>query len=91
MPPNPSLSSLIKECDHVFSIYIRLRDSDEHGYVTCACGCGKRVYWTRSQCSHYIVRSNMATRFNEYNCVATTEKCKYFKARNREIKKQKGL
>ena len=31
----PSRSKLVKKADSVFSTFIRLRDSDRHGIVTC--------------------------------------------------------
>ena len=31
----PTRSKLVQKADSVFSTYIRLRDSDKHGFITC--------------------------------------------------------
>jgi hypothetical protein len=62
-----SLSAVIEDLDAVFSQFIRLRDSDENGYVTCYC-CGARWYWTDSDCMHFMPRVHQNTRFSEDNC-----------------------
>src|ERR1700744_2840893 len=51
-----SLSAVIEDLDAVFSQFVRLRDSDENGYITCYC-CGARFYWTDCDCMHFIPRS----------------------------------
>ena len=38
-----------------FSIYIRLRDSDENGYGKCFT-CGKIIFWKKGDCGHGIGR-----------------------------------
>ena len=57
-----------------FSNYIRARDADENGYVTC-CTCSTNRKWNdRMDCGHYSKR-NKAHRFNEQNCHAQCKKC----------------
>lgn len=73
-----SLQSLIKEADAWFSKYIRILYADSSGMVTCSCGCGKRLFWTQMQASHFINRSNMATRYEFYNVVPATRECNYY-------------
>lgn len=68
-----SLSAVIEDLDAVFSQYIRLRDCDENGYITCYCGA--KVYWTETDNSHYIPRSHMNTRFLEENCAGACQRC----------------
>ena len=68
-----SLSSVIEDLDVVFSQFIRLRDSDENGYITCYCG--KVVYWNEADNSHFIPRAHMNTRFSEDNCNASCRHC----------------
>lgn len=72
---NESLSAVIEDLDAVFSQYIRLRDSDENGYVTCYCECGRVMYWTDAQCMHFRDRDHMNTRFSEDACKAGCEDC----------------
>lgn len=50
-----------------FSLFIRLRDSDANGIVTC-CTCGSRKPWKKVQAGHYVTRAKEATLFDE-QCV----------------------
>lgn len=61
-----SLAVLTKELDEVFSTYIRLRDADENGTVTCFVS-GERVFWKDADAAHYHVRQHMGTRWDEMN------------------------
>ena len=63
--------------DKWFSIFIRLRDSDDNGIVKC-CTCGKYHDWKRVDTGHYLKRQHMATRFNEVNCAAQCKGCNCF-------------
>jgi len=56
---------LEKVLDRWFSHYIRLRYSDDNGYVHCAT-CGRLKFWREGHCGHYSKR-NKAHRFNENN------------------------
>lgn len=67
-----TLSKLIKELDTVFSLFIRLRDSNEQGTVTCFVS-GEKVFWKDSDASHFIGRASMATRYHEQNVHACTK------------------
>lgn len=70
---NESLSTVIEDLDTVFSQFIRLRDSDENGYITCYCGAV--VYWTEADNSHYMPRLHMNTRFSDENCNSSCRNC----------------
>lgn len=70
---NQSLSTVIEDLDAVFSQYIRLKNSDENGYITCYCGAV--VYWTEADNSHFVPRAHMNTRFSEDNCNPSCRKC----------------
>lgn len=70
---NKSLSIVIDDLDVIFSQFIRLRDSDENGYITCYCGAV--VYWTDADNSHYMPRSHMNTRFSDENCNSSCRRC----------------
>ena len=50
----------------VFSIYIRLRDADKNGIVTCITS-GRRYHWKDVDAGHFISRRHLATKFNEQN------------------------
>lgn len=63
--------------DRIFSQYIRLRDSNEAGYVKCI-SCGKIVFWKESDCGHYVNRSHVSLRFDEKNCNAQCRSCNRF-------------
>ena len=74
-----SISKLKKELDKWFSLYIRLRDSNEYGMVQCfTCGCVKH-YKKGMQCGHFQSRSHLATRFDEENCQPQCVACNMFK------------
>ena len=61
-----SKPELEKELDKWFSRFIRLRDSNDKGFLNC-CTCGRPFYWKAVDCGHYSKR-NKAHRFNEKNC-----------------------
>ena len=50
----------------VFSVYIRLRDADNNGIVTCITT-GKRMHWKDADAGHFIGRRHLATKFHEQN------------------------
>lgn len=76
------LSSVLEDLDAVFSQFIRLRDSDENGYVTCYCRCGRVLYWTESQCMHFMPRIHKHTRYSEDNCKGGCDRCNELKGGN---------
>ena len=60
---------LVQILDKVFSEYIRLRDSNDNGWVRCIT-CGKVHFWSdghQINCGHFIPRGNYATRYDEKN------------------------
>ena len=59
--------------DREFSYFIRLRDSDENGYVKC-CTCNNYELWKYVDCGHYVKRDMKSTRYDEKNCAG---QCKY--------------
>lgn len=63
--------------DRIFSEFIRLRDSDEYGYITCI-SCSKKVKMIESDCGHYINRKHNSTRYDEKNCNAQCRSCNRF-------------
>lgn len=77
-----SLSAVIEDLDAIFSQYIRLRDSDENGYIACYCECGRIVYWTEADCMHFMDRDHMNTRFSEDNCHGGCKTCNQYRKGN---------
>jgi len=66
-----------RKLDDVFSKFIRLRDSDVHGLITCV-SCKEKIRREDSNCCHYADRQHMATRWDEENCHAGCIKCNCF-------------
>ena len=70
-------SKAIKKLDAVFSEYIRLRDSDENGIVTCPL-CWTRIKRKNAQNMHFITRGCYLYRYDEINCHAWCMRCNVF-------------
>tara|TARA_R110000803_G_scaffold190817_1_gene253393 strand:+ start:497 stop:904 length:408 start_codon:yes stop_codon:yes gene_type:complete len=74
-----TISKLKKELDKWFSLYIRLRESNEYGIVQCFT-CGKVAgYQQGMQCGHFQSRGHLSTRFDEQNCQVQCIGCNMFK------------
>lgn len=73
--------------DKWFSIFIRLRDSDENGYCKCAT-CNTVLFWKSIQCGHYVKRQHSGARYHEKNAHAQCVPCNYFKQGNDAVYKQ---
>jgi len=67
-------SKLIKELDKQFSLFIRMRDANKKGIVTCPL-CWAKMPWQKAQNMHFIKRSVMAFRWDEDNCHAGCMRC----------------
>ena len=68
MPSKPSRSKIVKKLDAIFSQYIRLKDADHKGDVTCFT-CGKVSHYKKGiQNGHFQSRRFMSTRYDEKNC-----------------------
>lgn len=63
--------------DKIFSLYIRLRDSDEFGYGNCVT-CNKRVHYKEAHCGHFMSRRHLSTRWDEDNCALQCVACNLF-------------
>ena len=72
--------NLENKLDREFSLFIRLRDS-ENGYFKCI-SCGKIKPFEQADCGHYINRQHMSTRFDEMNCNAQCRACNRFQEGN---------
>jgi hypothetical protein len=72
------ISKLVKELDKWFSLFVRLRDVDAFGNVTCFT-CGKYSnYKVGMQCGHFQSRKHYSTRWNEKNCEVQCVSCNMF-------------
>ena len=73
--PKSRLKSLESKLDKIFSLYIRLRDSQPYDgkYFRCPT-CGRVLPFEQADCSHYFSRRNNSTRWDEDNCLA---ECRY--------------
>ena len=70
----PTRSKLVQKADSVFSTYIRLRDADKHGFITCPL-CWARIPWKKAQNMHFITRACWLYRYDENNCYAWCMRC----------------
>ena len=68
------IKKLVKELDTVFSIFIRTRDADENGIVSC-CTCPTRRHWKEMHCGHLYPRSSFALRWHTSNAHAQCPEC----------------
>ncbi len=71
-----------------FSLYIRLRDSDENGYCTCFT-CGRVDLYKYMDCGHGIGRQHLGVKYNEKNNHAQCKVCNGFEGGKREMYKIK--
>ena len=69
-----SRKGLVKKLDTIFSIYIRLRKADDLGVVSCYT-CGKKDYYKKMQCGHFMSRKYYSTRWEELNCQVQCYSC----------------
>ena len=60
--------------DRCFSWFVRLRDADSKGMVTCIT-CGKREHWTTCDAGHFISRKYVAARWMGINVHAQCKGC----------------
>ena len=61
-----SRKGLIKRLDTVFSEYIRKKNADSKGYVTCITS-GRKLHYSEVDAGHFISRKEMSTRWHEDN------------------------
>jgi hypothetical protein len=81
--PKSDLKKLEDRLWDIFSIYIRLRDSDKQGICKCFT-CGALKHWTKGDAGHGIPRQHKATKFNEINNNFQCKGCNGFEGGMRE-------
>jgi hypothetical protein len=69
-----SISQLTKKLDTVFSLFIRLTDSDDQGMVKCFT-CDGVHHYKAIQNGHFQSRRFMSTRFDVVNCAPQCYAC----------------
>jgi hypothetical protein len=72
----------VARADRAFSIYIRWSAANEQDAIRCYCG--KIVPIELSDCSHYVDRRHMGTRYSEKNCAASCRSCNRFEEGNKD-------
>ena len=78
----PKPATIQKKLDTIFSKYIRQRDADKNGAITCYCGA--YLPWEDSDASHFVSRQYLYTRYDERNVHASCRKCNRFLEGNKE-------
>lgn len=63
-----------------FSLFIRLRDS-ENGYCQCI-SCGAIKHYNEMQAGHFVSRRHMSVKYNEMNVNAQCVYCNYYLSGN---------
>jgi len=61
-----TISKLKKELDKWFSLYIRLRESNEYGMVQCFTS-GRVYHYKSIHAGHFMSRKSLSTRWDETN------------------------
>lgn len=75
----PSVQTLVRKLDSIFSLFIRLRDSRPYGYKYFRCiSCGQIKPFEQMDCGHFIGRMHMMTRFDEENAHGECKGCNRF-------------
>lgn len=73
-----SIPKLVHDLDTVFSLFIRLRDSDKDGFGRCVT-CSTIKHYTRMDCGHFITRGEYSIRWDPFNTAIQCKQCNGFK------------
>ena len=72
----PSIATLTRKLDKVFSEYIRLRDSKPYDYKYFRCiSCGQIKPFEQMDAGHFVGRTHRATRWDEENVNGECRAC----------------
>jgi hypothetical protein len=66
--------SLINDLDFVFSRYIRIKEANANGIVTCYT-CDKSDHWKNMHCGHFIKRGEILLRWDTRNARCQCPEC----------------
>lgn len=73
--------NLIHALDDLHSLWIRLEESDDHGYCICFT-CGRPFHYKEIDCGHFRSRSDSRTRWIRENTHAQCSDCNRYKQGN---------
>lgn len=77
----PRKVNWVARADKAFSLYIRLRDSQEYDFKYFKCPtCGRVLPFAKADCSHLWSRTHMGTRYDEENCHIECSSCNRMKS-----------
>lgn len=76
-----SRKNLIDDLDAIVSLCVRHSAANKEGVISCYT-CDKEITIAEAQCSHFIPRSHMATRWLLDNLQAACKECNEFKSGN---------
>ena len=79
---NPSITTLKRKLDDLWSKYIRLSEAHSDGRCSCV-SCGASANWKDMDCGHFISRNHNGGRFLRENCHAQCKKCNRFREGNK--------
>ena len=82
-----SRKSIVKRLDIVFSLYIRLKNSDENGFCKCI-SCQKIQHYKEVDAGHFISRRHMSTRYDVDNVFPQCRYCNRYVAGNQWLYSQ---
>lgn len=75
----PSRSTLMRNADEAFSVFIRTRDSQFYEGRAFRCiSCNRVLPIDQADNGHYVNRQHMSLRFSELNCNAQCRHCNRF-------------
>lgn len=77
----PTISSLKKKCDTLFSRKIRLLHANDKGFVNCYT-CGRLMFWKDAQCGHYVSRQYNQLRYCVQNSKPQCSNCNVWRRGN---------
>ena len=69
--------ALVNKLDRVFSRFVRLRDADNDGHISCVT-CGSKHHWKDCHAGHFVKRQHMAVRWDERNVNAQCCRCNLY-------------
>lgn len=78
----PTIKTLKRKADELWSKFIRLSEADQTGYCHC-CSCGQAAPWKEMDCGHFVSRNHTLGRFKRENCHAQCRRCNRFREGNK--------
>ena len=76
------LTKLKNLADTAFSLYIRRRDADTNGYVTCVT-CPTNKHYKMMDAGHFVSRKKEGTRYDDRNVFTQCKRCNIFMSGNK--------